>query len=265
MNRSLTKAVYRLLSRILAALGYCRQPELFPPGHFYSPIADLNDISSREGKIWNSGRQMLGINWKDEAQQRLLLKGLRPYIAKIAFPTEKPEDETVYFYKNDQFPVLDAEVLYCLLRHFRPRRVIEVGSGFPSLITAHVNRVHCGSGIHFSCIEPLPRKFLLDGIAGISELIQQRVEDISLDYFDQLDENDILFIDSSHVAKIGSAVNHLFFEFIPRLRKGVLIHIHDIFLPDEYPQKWIIEEGSHWNAQYLVRAFLQFNHAFEIV
>lgn len=261
---SITKVMH-FLSRQLAILRRRSQPELFPAGHFYSPIANLDDIRDREQKIWGSGKQMPGIDWNEEAQRQLLLEAFPPYVAEIDFPTEKPADETLYFYKNDQFPVLDAEVLYCVLRHFRPQRVIEVGSGFSSLITAHVNRIHCGSAIRFSCVEPFPRQFLRNGVPGISELVEQRVEDVSLGFFEELAENDILFIDSSHVAKVGSDVNYLFFEVIPRLHKGALVHIHDIFLPDEYPRRWVIEEGRHWNEQYLVRAFLEFNQAFEIV
>jgi hypothetical protein len=82
--------------------------------------------------------------------------------------------------------------------------------------------------------------------------------------FENLDENDVLFIDSSHVAKIGSDVNFLMFEVLPRLKPGVIIHLHDIFWPFEYPQSWI-DEGRAWNEAYLIRAFLQFNEAFEVL
>lgn len=240
------------------------QPRLFSDGHFYSPIADLDDIKAREDAIWSSAKMLAGIEWREDSQLRLLQDFLG-YVPEIDFPVEKPNNPTTYFYMNDQFPVLDAEVLYCMLRHFKPHRMIEVGSGFSSLVTAHVNRVHLGGGLQFVCIEPYPRQFLLDGVAGISELVVSKVQDVPLDFYDRLQEGDILFIDSSHVTKVGSDVNHLFFEVIPRLRKGVLIHIHDIFLPDEYPKKWVIEEGRHWNEQYLVRAFLEFNVSFEIL
>lgn len=261
----------RLLSKILNALRtkiiprlLNQPPSLFPPGHFYSPIADLTDIRAREEKIWTCPRDMPGIDW-NENYQLDLLQQMCSYVADIDYPVDQPEDPKTYFYQNDQFPVLDAEVLFCLLRHFRPHRMIEVGSGFSSLVTAQVNRDFFGNGLHFACIEPYPRQFLVDGVEGISELVVRKVEDVPLSYFDTLKEGDVLFVDSSHVSKVGSDVNYLFFEVLPRLHEGVLIHIHDIFLPDEYPKRWVIEEGRHWNEQYLVRAFLEFNTTFEVI
>lgn len=256
------KSLQRLLTRIMA--GTTRQPSLFPPGHFYSPIANLKDIRSRATKIWKKTRAMPGIDWR-EAQQLALLNELACHISDIDFPVSKPDDPTRYYYENDQFPVLDAEFLHALIAHTKPKRFIEVGSGFSSLITAEANRKLFDSSIEVTCIEPYPRQFLIDGVPGIGRLVVEKVEDVDLSLFSELASGDILFIDSSHVSKVGSDVNHLFFEVIPRLKPGVLIHIHDIFLPNEYPKQWVIEEGRHWNEQYLVRAFLQFNRSFEIV
>lgn len=247
------------------ALRKARQPCLFPPGHFYSPIPDLKEIQAREAELWAPQKEMPAIDWNEAAQQAILQDVFSLYVRDIDFPIERPTDNRVYYYQNDQFPVLDAEVLYCMLRHFRPTRMIEIGSGFSSLVTAEVNRTHLDNKLHFTCIEPYPRQFLRDGIEGISELVIQKVQNIPPDYFSSLKEGDVLFIDSSHVSKVGSDVNYLFFEILPRLNKGVLVHIHDIFLPDDYPRKWVIEEGRHWNEQYLVRAFLEFNNAFEIL
>ncbi|MCX7086642.1 MAG: class I SAM-dependent methyltransferase [Methylococcales bacterium] len=237
---------------------------LFPIGHFYSPIADPVDIRTREEKLWAPVNEMPGIELNIQDQLALLLK-LKPYTAAIDYPIEHPGDSTTYFYSNDQYPVLDAEFLYAVLCHFRPKAVIEVGSGFSSLITADVNRRLLDSKLDFSCIEPFPRQFLIDGVEGITRLVQQKVEDVELSFFDRLDSGDILFIDSSHVSKVGSDVNYLFFEVLPRLKKGVMVHIHDIFLPDEYPKVWVIDQGRNWNEQYLLRAFLQFNTDWKIM
>ena len=102
-------------------------------------------------------------------------------------------------------------------------------------------------------------------VEGIDKLVQTKIQHADKSLFSALEPNDILFIDTSHVAKAGSDVNYLLFEILPILKPGVLVHIHDIFLPDEYPKKWVIEDGRNWNEQYLVRAFLQYNPAFEIV
>lgn len=255
LNAARIKARYRFFTAI---------DMLFPPGHFYSPIADPDDIRAREQAIWSVAKDMPGIDFNEDAQLALL-EQLAPYVGQIAYPVEQPADPTSYFYGNDQYPVLDAEVLFTLLCHLKPRHMIEVGSGFSSLVTADVNRRILGGSLEFSCIEPYPRQFLLDGVPGISSLVVKKVEDVDPGYFDRLGSGDILFIDSSHVAKIGSDVNHLFFEILPRLRAGVLVHIHDIFLPEEYPKVWMLDEGRNWNEQYLVRAFLQFNDSFEVV
>lgn len=237
---------------------------LFPVGHFYSPIADPADIRAREQKIWMPVDEMPGIELCIP-DQLMLLRQLKSYTASINYPLEQPEDLTTYFYGNDQYPVLDAEFLYTALCHFRPKSMIEVGSGFSSLITADVNRRVLGSKLDFSCIEPFPRQFLIDGVDGITRLVQQKVEDVELSFFDRLDSGDILFIDSSHVSKVGSDVNYLFFEVLPRLKKGVMVHIHDIFLPDEYPKTWVIDQGRNWNEQYLLSAFLQFNSEWKVM
>jgi predicted O-methyltransferase YrrM len=197
-------------------------------------------------------------------RQLALLTDLARYTSEIAWPVDKPDGPTDYHYNNDQYPVLDAEFLYAALRHFRPKTVIEVGSGFSSLITAEVNRRHCSGATNFHCVEPYPRQFLTDGVDGITSLVRSRVENVELAFFDQLKAGDLLFSDSSHVSKVGSDVNYLFFEVLPRLRPGVLVHIHDVFLPDEYPKVWVIDQGRNWNEQYLVRAFLQFNTAWEV-
>jgi predicted O-methyltransferase YrrM len=239
--------------------------------HYYSlldifthRIADPLDIRAREQKIWQQVDEMPGIDL-NIPDQLALLRQLKPHTESINYPVDQPEDPTTYFYGNDQYPVLDAEFLYAALTHFRPKSMIEVGSGFSSLITADVNRRLLDSKLDFSCIEPFPRQFLLDGVEGITRLVQQKVEDVELSFFDRLDAGDILFIDSSHVSKVGSDVNYLFFEVLPRLKKGVLVHIHDIFLPDEYPKTWVIDQGRNWNEQYLLRAFLQFNADWKVV
>ena len=237
---------------------------LFPIGHFYSPIADPADLRARESRIWAATDTMPGIDLKLEAQLALL-KELDPITAEIDWPVEQPADPTRYFYGNDQYPVLDAEFLYAALRHFRPKAMIEVGSGFSSLITAEVNRRYFGHSLDFCCIEPYPRQFLIDGVDGITQLVRQKVEDVELGVFERLGAGDILFIDSSHVSKAGSDVNYLFFEVLPRLRPGVMVHIHDIFLPDEYPKIWMIDQGRNWNEQYVVRAFMQFNTDWEVM
>lgn len=244
-----------------------KRPEielLFPVGHFYSPIADPQDIQSRRDVIFRPRTGTPGVDYRIDDQLGLI-ETLKPYVAQIAYPIEKPSDPTTYFYGNDQYPVLDADFLYAALCHFQPKNMIEVGSGFSSLITADVNRRVLDGAINFTCVEPYPRQFLLDGVDGISQLVVSKVEDLDLSFFDQLGDGDILFIDSSHVSKVGSDVNYLFFEVIPRLRPGVMVHIHDIFLPDEYPEQWALHQNRNWNEQYVLQAFLQYNSEWDVL
>jgi hypothetical protein len=142
--------------------------------------------------------------------------------------------------------------------------VIEVGCGWSSLVTARVNREYFGGSINFTCIEPYPPDFLGNGIDGISQLIALPVEQVPLDTFLGLTANDVLFIDTSHTVKTGGDVVFLLQEVLPRLASGVVVHIHDIFLPWDYPQEWVMA-GRAWNEQYAVRAFLTFNSAYEIL
>lgn len=237
-----------------------------PSGHFYSPCCDPEELRSMEDYIWPTSKivDSPGIDYNIRTQLELLNEFAR-FSSQIQFAlNEGSSDNVQYFYANDQFPCLDAEALFCFLRFLRPARIIEIGSGYSSLIMAEVNRKFFSETIQISCVEPFPRQFLLDGIPGISELVKEKVQLVPLSFFDRLRRHDILFIDSSHVSKTGSDVNYELFEILPRLAPGVYVHIHDIFLPDDYPKKWAIDDLRNWNEEYLVRAFLQFNSHFEI-
>jgi len=237
---------------------------LYSIGHFYSPIVNPKEARQRAAQLWKNNNDMGGIDLQED-DQLALLELLGMHKRSIDYPIERSKTTLGYYYSNDQFPVLDAEFLHVLLCHFRPRTMIEVGCGFSSLITANVNEHILSSSIDFTCIEPYPRKFLTDGVPGITRLVQKKVEDVELSFFDRLNDGDILFIDSSHVSKTGSDVNYLFFDVLPRLKKGVIVHIHDIFFPDEYPKEWVVDQGRNWNEQYILRAFLQYNTNWKVM
>ena len=241
-----------------------RKEPFFPDGHFYSPICDPEDLRRREEDIWAATDTMMAVEFDVPAQLRLL-DSLRPHAADIDYPYEPPDDPAAYYYGNDQYPVLDADFLHALLRASRPARVVEIGSGFSSLVIADVNRRYFEGAIDVTCVEPYPRQFLVDGVEGIGRLVAEKVENLVPEFFEEMEAGDILFIDSSHVAKTGSDVNHLFFNVLPGLKPGTLVHIHDIFLPDDYPKVWAIDENRSWNEQYLVRAFLQYNTEWSVL
>jgi hypothetical protein len=158
-------------------------------------------------------------------------------------------------------------VLFAFVRLVRPRRVVEVGAGFSTLVTASAVALNArdGDDCEFVAIDPYPRDFLHGPIDGLNRLERRRAEDIAAGEITTLERNDILFIDSTHVAKVGSDVVHLALELLPRLAPGVLVHIHDIYLPWSYPRGFVEERGYYWNEQYVVQALLSGSRDFEIM
>lgn len=241
-------------------------PVRSPPGHYYSPMYDAREllVEPARSRIWPSvPHERPGIDWRGDAQRSFLVDVLGGQARLVLRDDGDPEDGG-YFSVNGQFPPLDAWVLEGMLRFLRPRRMIEVGSGFSSLVTAQVNREFLGGELDFVCIEPYPRAFLSAGVDGIRELLVAKVEDVPLERFDVLGRGDVLFIDTSHVIRTGNDVAWIYGQILPRVRPGVHLHIHDVFLPGDYPEPWV-REGWGWNENYLVEAFLNFNSAFEIV
>ena len=242
-------------------------PTAFPNGHFYSPVVDPLDVTLHADRIWPENPQCLGVDF-DAARHREILENVLPrHLPAYDYPETLEETPTLdrFFTRNSQFNWLDPRVLFALIREWRPRRMIEVGSGFSSLLVADVNRRFLADSLDFTCIEPFPREFLKQRVQGITRVIEAKVQDVSLAEFEQLEAGDVLFVDSSHVAKTGSDVNHLVFEILPRLQRGVRIHIHDIFLPGDYPKDWVLGENRSWNEQYVIRALLMHSTTFRVL
>lgn len=239
----------------------------FPAGHFYSPLPDRAELASepRFSQLY-PGRPLEtpGVDWRDDAQVALCREVFARQ-ERMRFAEGPVPVPTVYTAQNDQFGPLDAWVLEAMLRALAPKRMIEVGSGFSSLVTATVNRQHLGYELDFRCIEPFPRQFLLDGVPGIGDVIVAKIQDVPLATFAELGDGDVLFIDTSHVVKTGGDVPWIYNQVLPRLAPGVHVHIHDIFLPNEYPHEWVLGDGRAWSEQYLVQSFLAFNSAFEVL
>ncbi|MBS0584392.1 MAG: class I SAM-dependent methyltransferase [Proteobacteria bacterium] len=236
-----------------------------PNGHFYSPIVDPADIEP--DRIWPANPEILGIDFDDRGHERILRETFPRFMPEYDYPEHLDESPELrqFYTRNSQFSWLDSRALFVLLREWRPRRLIEVGSGFSTLLALDVNRRFLGGRCEITCIEPYPRAFLRDDTPDGKRLIEEKVQNVALSEFEVLDAGDILFIDSSHVAKTGSDVNFLYFEVLPRLKPGVRVHIHDIFLPHDYMREWVIEENRSWNEQYLLRALLMYGNGFRVV
>jgi len=236
-----------------------------PPGHFYSPLPSIKEIKKREKKIFNNiPHKVPGIDLNEKAQISLLNR-IKKYYIELPFKEQKQKNLR-YFFKNASYSYGDAIILYCMIRYLKPKRIIEVGSGYSSCAILDTNDLFFNGKILCTFIDPYP-KFFKSLIKGFNQtqikIIPEKLSDIKINRFFKLSENDILFIDSTHVSKIDSDVNHIFFNLLPSLRKGVYIHFHDIFYPFEYQKEWIYE-GRAWNEAYLLKAFLQYNKRFQI-
>jgi len=219
------------------------------PIHFYEPIPDTRSLPE---STWAKPSDLVGIEMNEPSQLKLLDAFREQFGAEFgAIPT------------GPQFGSVDREILYCMVRHLRPSVVLEVGSGTSTRISADALARNGSGGL--IAIEPYPDETVRNGIPGLIRLIATPVQQVQLSEFESLGENDILFIDSSHVMKIGSDVQFLYLDVLPRLKAGVVIHIHDIFLPADYPRSWVMDNATFWNEQYVLQAFLAFNSAFEVL
>jgi hypothetical protein len=235
----------------------------FSPGHFYSPVPNVKDIRENEaGVFWNPA-QVEGIELNEDAQLHFL-KTLAPLINDVTFDAD-PGSGRRYFTNNPGYGPVDALVLQAFLRHVRPARYLEVGSGSSTALALDTDDRWLGGRLRVTCIEPFPddlRELLRPG--DDVEILETPVQRVDLDRFRELEPDDVLFIDCSHVVKTGSDSHYLVTRVLPALSAGVYVHIHDIFWPFEYPKNWVYE-GRAWSEAYLVQAFLSFNPAFEIV
>lgn len=236
-----------------------------PPGHFYSPIPSVEEVARDAARIFAPPpRCVPGIDLR-EAAQLALLERFVPFYAEIPFAPEQTPGLR-YRFENGAYSYADAIMLYCMLRHAQPKRVIEIGSGHSSAAALDTSERFFDNRIETAFVEPYPDlllSLLKPGDAERIEIIPKRLQDVPTALFSRLEANDVLFIDSTHVGKIGSDVNIIFAEILPALRPGVLVHFHDIFYPFEYPRYWI-DEGRAWNEAYMLRCFLQYNSAFRV-
>jgi hypothetical protein len=237
-----------------------------PIGHYYSPIVSPSQVGpesiAREGV---PKKDMPGIDIDDEKMSSFWSES-KELLSQCKFPDEKGKGR--YYYKNGFYSYGDAIMLNVMMRKFEPRNIIEIGSGFSSACMLDTLETDARRDVSLTFIEPNPERLnhvLREEDSAWTLCIERPVQEVPLSVFESLDENDILFIDSTHVSKVGSDVNYLYFNVIPMLKPGVLIHVHDVFYPFEYPERWVIHENRSWNEVYLLRAFPMFNASVEIM
>ena len=228
------------------------------PIHFYEPLPDFRRITAEA-----AGRRRVSpsVEFDIDGQRRQVRRLGGAYRAEI----ETLAVSRAFDFANEYFAGLDAAMYYAIIRDVKPARVVEIGSGMSTRIAALAiarNRAEGHAG-EIACIEPFPQPRLTENMPAVT-LIQRPVEQLDLETFDTLQSNDILFIDSSHAAKFGGDVCREFLEILPRLNRGVWVHVHDIFFPHDYPADWLIDRRLAFNEQYLLEAFLAFNHSFAV-
>jgi predicted O-methyltransferase YrrM len=229
---------------------------------FYAVTPDMNALGDKD---WRPAKY-------EAAWRTVPLRPAEELLAEIAafasemtgIPLERPEQEGCFYWNNPMFSPLDAATYYGVIRSLQPRRILEVGSGYSTAI-ALMAAERCGRRPEISCIEPFPSPFLRAQRQSLHTLIERKIQDVDPLLFETLEPADVLFIDSSHCSHLGSDLNVLMFDCIPRLKRGVHVHFHDIFLPCEYPRVWLEDVGIMWNEQYLLLAFLMSNRSFEVL
>ena len=226
------------------------------PVHFYSPLPDTGTLADAVWEPYDTA----DMGYDDEAMLKLLTE-LSQYKTEVMDIPMEQVDRQQYYYNNIAFNGMDAVMYYYMIRHFKPAKLVEIGSGYSTLIAAKAVLQNESENINtiFTAIEPYPMDFLLnDGgqLLGLHKLIPEFLQNIPLSFFEELESGDILFIDSTHVSKIGSDVNYIFLKILPLLKPGVIIHFHDIFLPNEMPKEWVKNLSILWNEQYLLHTLL---------
>jgi predicted O-methyltransferase YrrM len=234
-----------------------------PEGHFYSPIPAIEEYRDHFERLALPEPDGIAV---DEATQLAYAEKFAATYGELPFPKDKTEGHR-YYLNNGAFNYFDGIALYSMIREFKPKRIVEVGSGYSSAAMIDTCERFLGGATDITFIEPYPEtlhKCLLPQDIERYRVLAQKVQDVDLAVFQTLQANDILFIDSSHVAKFGSDFNHLLFKVLPLLNDGVVVHFHDIFRNFDYPREWLAE-GRAWNEAYVLKAFLAHNRHFKIL
>lgn len=230
--------------------------------HYYQPLINPKKYLK---KSLREDRKLPGLDLNVEEQLHVLNK-FNYNDELLRFPIEKTDQKNEFYYNNRSYASGDAEYLYNIIRHFKPERVVEIGSGNSTLMAQNAIKQNKVENSKYTCdhicIEPYEMPWLkeLD-----IELIRSLAEDLPYSFFDKLQKNDILFIDSSHIIRPQGDVLFEFLELLPKLNSGVLVHVHYIFTPKDYLDSWVIKEHKMWNEQYILEAFLTFNSEFRII
>jgi hypothetical protein len=260
--------VFKFIAQTGAGTDICIRHGFLPLQiHYYSPVPDLNDLDQRQ--VWNKKSELVGINFQPDKQVQLMQELGTKYGDECNWPLSPTNEPLDFYTENNSFSFGCAAGLHTIIRHYKPQKVIEIGSGNSSLIisSALIRNKADGKSGEYVIIDLYPSTTIERGLPGLTHVIKERVELTDINRFDQLQENDVLFVDSGHTVRTGGDVNFLFLDILPRLAPGVIVHIHDISLPYEYPKVYFTNPSFRmfWTEAYLLQAFLTFNSQFEVM
>ncbi|CAN5284679.1 class I SAM-dependent methyltransferase [soil metagenome] len=239
------------------------EPEKYESGHFYSVIPSKEYIRSKRDIIFSKKDELQGIDINKEEQVQVL-KNFLSLAEEVPFYAEAKKIR--FNVNNVTFTYDDAPILHYFMRTIKPKRIIEIGSGNSSAVMLDTDELYLEKSVKFTFIDidcsNLKKNLKPEDYKNVT-IIEKPVQEIDSELFKELEPNDLLFIDSSHVIKMGSDLHTIFFKFLPLLKPGVFIHFHDIRFPFEYSEE-LIDKKVFWNEAYLLRAFLQYNKDFKI-
>jgi methyltransferase family protein len=229
---------------------------------FYSPIPDLEKLPAG---TFERVSQLPGLTWELDGQVRFVHEQLGSAMRAFQPPLAADGNRWQYV-PAESYSLADATLLYAMLRTLRPRRVVELGSGQSTLVSAQAARDNAADGdlLELEVYDPYP-SVVTEELPGLARLERLAAQDVPMAAFERLSAGDVLFVDTTHTVKLGGDVNFIVLEVLPRLADGVVVHLHDIFLPYEYPRTWLEDYGLYWTEQYLVQAFLTFNARYEVL
>jgi hypothetical protein len=232
------------------------------PNHFHWPLNDVPFLREHP-EIWTQPALPASIDWNIDGQVDMLRR-IAPYAVELDDVPDGPgAPPGEYVWGNEAFPRGDACLYYGLVRELRPRRVIEVGAGWSSLLLRRALAAN-GQECEVTLIDPNPNRDMMGELPSGWTLVEDLVQLTEIGRFEALQAGDILFYDGSHCARTGGDVNWIFFQVLPRLAEGVFIHVHDLVWPWDYGPEWVLDEGLSWNEQYFVQAFLMENSAYRV-
>ncbi len=229
---------------------------------YYSPIPDLAQLPA---EVWVTRDALTGVAFDLDAQMRFVEDSLAPHLRANLWSSDLPPRHA-YDPGNDSFPRTDAALLYAMVRHLRPKRIVELGSGQTTRVIAQACRENTadGAAARLRVFDPFPTA-VDDSLPGLTKLARIKAQDVPDAVFEELESGDVLFVDTTHTVKVAGDVNHIVLRVLPQLAPGVIVHVHDIFLPYEYPRFFLADYALYWAEQYLLQAFLAFNSDFEVL